>query len=105
MSGPGQVTTQIVAVAHQARALAKSGRERGEDIHGWTEPLSESLIAALRLIEFVSFPLKYGEDGFGRIAAFDLSSDWVGSQVFAGLLLILFHGFFEDRLKVWSGRT
>ena len=100
--GNGQVT-RLVSVAHQANALAKCGRERGEDIYGWIEPLSESLIAAPRLMEFVGLPFKYGEDGFGRIAGFDLSSERVGSQVFASLLLILFQGLFEDWLKVWSG--
>ena len=95
--------TRLAAVTRQADALAKCGRQCVKDIHGWIEPLSESLIAAPRLIEFVGFPFKYGEDGFGRIAGFDLSSERVGGQVFASLLLILFQGLFEDRLKVCRG--
>ena len=77
-------------MAHQAGALAKRGRERGEDIHGRIEPLSESLVATPRLIQFVGFPFKYGEDSSRRIAAFYLSRERVGSQIFASLLLILF---------------
>jgi hypothetical protein len=95
--------TRLVSVAHQSSALAKCGRERAEDIHGWIKPLGESLISAPRSIQFIGFPFKYGEDGLRRIAAFDLSSEGVGGQVFAGLLLILFQGLFEDWLKVWSG--
>jgi hypothetical protein len=102
--GRGQVT-RLVAEAHQNSALENYGRERAEDIQGWIEPLSESLIrvAAPRSIRFVDFPFKYGEDGFRRVAACYLNSEWVGSQVFAGLVLILFQGLFEDWLKVWSG--
>jgi len=94
---------RLVAVAHQASALAKCGRERVEDVHGWIEPLCESLVAAPRLIQFIGFPFKSGEDSLRRIAAFDLSSEWVGSKVFAGLLLVLFQGLFEDWLKIRSG--
>jgi len=81
--------------------------ERVEDIHSWVKPFGQSLIAAPRLIQLIGLPLQYGEDSswdsFGIITAFNLSSGWVGSQVFAGLLLILVQGLFEDWLKVWSG--
>ena len=85
-----RVAAVAKSVAHQASALAKSGRERIEDIHGWVKPLGQSFIAAPRLIQFIGFPFKYGEDCFGRIAAVDLSSKRVGSQIFASLLFILF---------------
>ena len=71
--------TSLVAVAHQADALAKCGRERAKNIHGRIEPLCKSLIAALRLIQFIGFPFKYGEDGLRRGAGIDLCSEWVGS--------------------------
>jgi hypothetical protein len=48
--------TRVHAVAHQAGALAKCGRERIEDIHGWVKPLGQSLIAAPRSIQLISFP-------------------------------------------------
>ena len=92
--------TRVVAVTHQANALAKGGRERVEDIHGWIEPLSESLIAALGLVQFIGFHFKYGEDGLRRGAGIDLGSEWVGSQVFSGLPLILFQCLFEYCLEV-----
>ena len=85
--------------AHRAYALAKGSRERVENIHSWIEPLSESLIAALRFIQLSGFRFKYGEDGFGRSAALYFRSEWVGSQVFPGLLLILLEGLYEDELK------
>lgn len=96
--GSRQVT-RLVAAAHHANALTKCGGERGEDIHGWTEPLSESLISAPRSIQLIGFPFKYGDDGLRSIAAFDLSKEGVSSQVLAGLLLVLSQGLFEDRLK------
>ena len=90
-----QTCNEASIVAHQACDLAKRSRERAEDIHGWIEPLGESLVAVLALIQFIGYPLEYGEDSFGRITAIYLSSEWVGSQVFTGLLPILFQGFFE----------
>ncbi|KAI9430458.1 hypothetical protein H4582DRAFT_2063799 [Lactarius indigo] len=65
-------------------------RERIEDIHGWCKPLDESLIAALRLIEFVGFPLKHAEDSFRKESQFAISSasGWVG--------------LIEDRSEIWS---
>ena len=80
--------TSLVAVAHRANAFAKGGRERVEDIHSWVEPLCESFIVGPRLIQFFGFPFKYGEDGFRRSAAIYFSSEWVGREVFSGLLLI-----------------
>ena len=88
MSGHRTVM-RLVAVAHRAKAFAKGGRERVEYIHSWIEPLCESLVAALRLIQFSGFPFKYGEDGFGRSTAVYFSREWVGCEVFSGLLLIL----------------
>ena len=84
------INNEDSSVAHQASALAKRGRESAEDIHGWIEPLSELIVATPGLIQFVGFPFKYGEDSSGRIAAFYLSSERVGKNIFAGLLLILF---------------
>ena len=87
----------------RAKASTKGSRERVEDIHGWRKPLGESLIAALRSIEIVGFPLKYGEDSFRRIASSYLLRERVGNKVFFRLLLVLFQSFIEDRLKVWIG--
>lgn len=87
-------------MTHQACALAKCGRERVEDIHGRDKPLFQSLIAAPRLIQFINFPFKYGEDSFRRETVFYLDSEWVGSQVFARLLPILFQGIFEDWFEI-----
>ena len=97
-----QTSNEAGTVVHQACDLAKRGRECAENIHGWIEPLGESLVVALTFIQFIGYLLKYGEDSFGRrIAAIYLSSEWVGSQVFTGLLPILFQGFFEHWLKIW----
>ena len=87
---------------HRANALTKGGRENVEDVHGWREPLCESFVAALRLIEFVGFPLKYGEDSIRMVTALDLFRERVGPKFLPGLLLVLLQRLIEDRLEIWS---
>ena len=81
---------------------AKGGRECVEDIHGRRKPLGEPLITVLRLIEFIGFPLKNGEDSFRSIAAFNFLREWVGGKFFSGLPLVLLQSFIEDQLEIWS---
>src|SRR6266702_508458 len=95
--------TRQQAGTYRANTLAKGDRECVEDIYCGVKPPGESLIAALRLIEFVGFPLKYGEDSSRRMAVFNLLCEWVGGKFFSGLLLVLFQGLIEDGLKNWSG--
>ncbi len=95
--------TRQQAGTYRANTLAKGDGECVEDIYCGVKPLGESLIAALRLIEFVGFPLKYGKDGFRRVAALNLLCECVASKFFSGLLLVLFQGLIEDWLKIWSG--
>ena len=78
----------LIAGTHRTNTLSEGSRERVENIHGWSEPPGESLVALL--IYFVGLPLKYGKDGVGRIATVYLSSQRMGSKVFAGLLFVLF---------------
>jgi hypothetical protein len=87
---------------HRANALTKGGRESVENVHGWRKPLCESFIAALRSIQFVGFPLKYGEDSLRRSTAIDLICERVGGKFLSGLPLVLLQSLIEDRLKVWS---
>ena len=88
----------------RANARANGGRECAEDIHGRRKPLGESLVAALRLVEFAGFPLKYGEDGFRRVTGPYLRRERVSDKVLSGLLLVLYQSFFEDGLKIRNGR-
>ena len=87
---------------HNTNALTEGGRESVEDIDSGSKPLYKSFIAALRLIEFVGFPLKYGEDGVRRATALDLLRERVGCKFLPGLLLVLLQSLFQDRLKIWS---
>ena len=87
---------------HCAKALTEGSRECVEDVHGWRKPLCKPFIVALRLIQFIGFPSKYGEDSIRRAAAFDLVRERVGSKFLPGLPLVLLQSFIEDRLKVWS---
>ena len=92
-----------VGGTHGANAFAEGGRESVEYIDGWCEPLGESFIAALRLIEFVGFPLERSENSFRRITGFYLLCKRVGSKILSGLPLVLTEGLIEDWLKIWSG--
>ena len=87
---------------HCANTLTEGGGESVEDVNGRRKPLGESLIAALRLIQLVGLPLKYGEDCIRRAAAFDLLREWVGGKFFSGLPLVLLQSFIEDQLEIWS---
>ena len=88
---------------HRANAFAEGGRESVENVHGWRKPLGELFITALRLIEFVGFPLKYSEDIFRRMTGFYLLCEWVGCKILSGLPLVLAEGPIEDGLKIWGG--
>ena len=87
---------------HSANAFAEGGRESVENIDGWCKPLDESFITALRLIEFVGFPLEYNEDIFKRIAGIYLFRERVGGKILSGFLLELAEGLIEDWLKFWG---
>ena len=85
---------------HHTNALTKGDRKSVEDVHGRRKPLGESFIAALRLIEFVGFPSKYGEDSIRRATVFDLIRKRVGSKFFSSLPLVLLQSLIEDWLKI-----
>ena len=91
------------AGTHRANALTNGGREGVEDIHGWCKPLGNPLIASLRLIEFVGFPFKYGEDSFRRVTVFYLLCERIGSEFLSGLLLVFVQGPIEDWLIIRIG--
>ena len=85
---------------HCANTLTEGGGECVEDVDGRRKPLGESFIAALRLIEFVGFPSKYGEDSIRRATVFDLIRKRVGSKFFSSLPLVLLQSLIEDWLKI-----
>ena len=87
---------------NRAKALAKGDRECVEDVHRWRKPLCEPFIAALRSIQFVGFPLKYGENGIRRVTSFDLLRERMGNKFFSGLPLVFLQSLIEDWLKIWS---
>ena len=88
---------------HRANSLTKGGREGVEDIHSGGKPLFQSLVAALRLIQFVSLPFQYSEDRFRRTAASYLLHKRVGNKILFGLLLVLAQSLIEDGLKMGVG--
>ena len=73
---------------HQTDATGNSGRKCVEDVHGWAQPLGQSLIATVRFVKFSNLILKDGEYGFGRVAIMQLGGKWMGEKVLFRLLLI-----------------
>ena len=73
---------------NQTNATGNSGRKRVEDVHGWAQPLSQSLIATVRFVEFSNLILKDGEDGNSRVAVVQPGGKRMSEKVFLGLLLV-----------------
>ena len=73
---------------YQTNATGNSGRKCVEDVHGWAQPLGQSLIATVRFVKFSNLILKDGEYGFGRVAIMQLGGKWMGEKVLLRLLLV-----------------
>ena len=84
---------------YQTDAAGKGGRKRVENVHGWAQPLGQSLIAGLRFVEFSDLILKDGEDGVSRVAILQLGGKRMGEKVLLGLLLVGFQRSLEDSLE------
>ena len=53
---------------YQTDATGNSGRKCVEDVHGWAQPLGQSLVAAVGFVKLLNLVLKDGEDGISRVA-------------------------------------
>ena len=84
---------------HQTGATGYSGRKCVEDVHGWSQPLGQSLIAAVRFFIFSHLILKDGDDGVSRVAILQLGGKRMGEKVVLGLLLVGLERIFEDSLE------
>ena len=73
---------------YQTNAIGNCGRKCVEDVHGWAQPLGQSLIATVRFVKFSNLILKDGEYGFGRVAILQLGGKWMGEKVLLRLLLV-----------------
>ena len=73
---------------NQTNATGNSGRKRVEDVHGWAQPLGQSLIGTVRFVEFSNLILKDGEDGNSRVAVVQPGGKRMSEKVFLGLLLV-----------------
>ena len=88
-----------IVETYQTDAPGNSGRERAEDVHGWAQPLGQSLIATVRFVEFSNLILKDGDDGGSGVAVLQLGSKRMCEQVVLGLLLVGLQGGLEDGLE------
>ena len=84
---------------HQTDATGNSGRKCVEDVHGWSQPLGQSLIAAVRFVIFSDLILKDGDDGVSRVASLQLGGKRMGEKVVLGLLLVGLERSLEDSLE------
>jgi hypothetical protein len=84
---------------YQTDATGNSGRKRVEDVHGWAQPLGQSLVATVRFVEFSNFILKDGEDGGSGVAVLQLLGKRMGEKVVLSLLLVGLDGCLEYCLE------
>ena len=73
---------------YETDATGNGGRKRVEDVHSWAQPLGQSLIATVRLVEFSNLILKDGEDGGNGAAILQLGGKRMCEKVVLGLLLV-----------------
>ena len=79
---------RLIVETYQTDAAGNSGRKCVEDVHGWAQPLGQSLIAAVRFVKLSNLILKDGEDGVVRVAILQLGGKRMGEKVVLGLLLV-----------------
>ena len=84
---------------YETDATGNGGRKRVEDVHSWAQPLGQSLIATVRLVEFSNLILKDGEDGSSRVAVVQLGGKRMGEKVLLSLLLVGLYGSLEYCLE------
>ena len=84
---------------YQTDATGNGGRKCAEDVHGWAQPLGQSLIANVRFVKLSNLILKDGEDGRSRVAVVQLGGKWMSEKVILGLLLVGIYGSLEDYLE------
>ena len=81
---------------YQTDSTGNSGRKRAEDVHSWAQPLGQSLVATVRLVEFSNMILKDCEYGGSRVTFLQLWGKRMGEEVFLGLFLVRLQGGLED---------
>ena len=84
---------------YQTDATGNGGRKCVEDVHGWSQPLGQSLIAGLRFVKLSNLILKDGDDGFSRVAILQLGGKRMCVKVLLGLLLVGLDRSLKDSLE------
>ena len=84
----------------QANTASNDSRKRAEDIDGGIEPFRQFVIGPTRLVETGNLFVKYAEDGIWRMTVLEFVEEWMGTEIFLGLLLVSFDGVVEDGLIV-----
>ena len=84
---------------YQTDATGNSGRKCVKDVHGWAQPLGQSLITTVRFVKFSNLILKDGEDGVSRVAILQLGGERMCDKVFLRLLLVGLDRSFKNSLE------
>ena len=84
---------------YQTDSTGNSGRKCVKDVHGWAQPLGQSLVTTVRFVKLSNLILKDDEDGISRVAILQLGSKWMRQEVLLGLFLVGLDRGLEDRLE------
>ena len=84
---------------YQADAPGNGGRKRGEDVHGWVQPLRQTLVTTARFVQDLNLALKDSNDSGGGVAGLQLGHKWMSDKVCLGLLFVGFEGRLEESLE------
>ena len=84
---------------NQTDATGNSGRKCVKDVHGWAQPLGQSLIATVRFVKLLDLILKDDEYCISRVAIPQLGCEWMREKVLLGLFLVGLDRGLEDRLE------
>ena len=84
----------------QTNTASNDSRKRAEDIDNGIEPLCQLVIGTTRLVETGNLFVKYAEDGIWRMTVLEFVEEWMGTEIFLGLLLVSFDGVVKDGLIV-----
>ena len=84
---------------YQADAPGNSSRKRGEDVHGWVQPLGQPFVTTARFVQDLKLVLKDSNDSGLGVARLQLGSKWMSEKVCLGLLLVGLESSLEECLE------
>ena len=84
---------------YQADAPRNCGRKRGEDVHGWVQPLRQTLVTTARFVQDLNLVLKDSNDSGSGVAGLQLGHKRMSEKFCLGLLLVGLESSLEEDLE------